>query len=421
MREGAKIQSAITMLDTFFDSSAPFDIIMAKFFKNNKWIGAHDRHNIAEFSYNIFRNYEKIKFLTTKITEHFGRFFVLSFLKSIQQYSDDKISELFSGKEFEPQKLTDFERRFISNLNIFSEFPKHALLNYPEWMTPYFEKAFSCNFDQEMNALNQKAFVDIRINTLKSNRKEVEKLLTESQFEIESAKLSTHGIRILNGRISRNHPIIKNGLAEIQDEGSQLIATICNASQKDTVIDFCAGAGGKTLAIAASMNNKGRIFALDKYPERLENAKLRFRRANVNNVICQEISSKWIKRHKECANIVLVDAPCSGTGTWRRNPDMRAKFHPKDLNELVMIQAKILETAHVLVKKNGRIIYSTCSVLTEENEEQINLFLKKFPNFRSIMPQFPNLEHIFTDGFMKLSPFRNGTDGFFAACLERIE
>ena len=265
----------------------------------------------------------------------------------------------------------------------------------------------------------------IRINTLKSNINEVEKLLADSNFEIEKTKLSANGIRILNGRISRNHPIIKDGLAEIQDEGSQLVAEVCNCnyntSSKNTVIDFCAGAGGKTLAIAASMNNKGRIFALDKYVERLDNAKIRFRRANVNNVTCQEISGKWIKRHKECADIVLVDAPCSGTGTWRRNPDMRAKFQKKDLEELLTVQANILTTASSLVKKGGRLIYSTCSVFFEENEDQIERFLSAFPNFKVEKIHLNDLENVFNGNYLRLSPFRNGTDGFFAARLERIE
>lgn len=421
MRIDAKIQSAITMLDVFFESSAPFDIVMAKFFKNNKWIGGHDRREIAEFSYNIFRNYEKLKFLTSKITEHFGRFFVLAYLKKIEGYSSKKIEEILSGREFGPKKLTDFEHKFIEKLEKISDFPDNIALNYPLWMEQFFRKAFQNNFEDEMRSLNEKAFVDLRINTLKSNRKEVEKLLADSNFEFEKTKLSVNGIRILNGRISRNHPMIKNGFAEIQDEGSQLIAEICNASSKDTVIDFCAGAGGKSLAISAWMNNKGRILALDKYVERLEHAKIRFRRANVNNVLCQEVSGKWIKRHKECADVVLVDAPCSGTGTWRRNPDMRAKFQKKDLEELLEVQADILATASSLVKKNGRLVYSTCSVLFEENEDQVARFLNAFPNFEVVKIHLRDLKNIFSGNYLRLSPFRNGTDGFFAACLERIE
>lgn len=409
MRVGTKIQSAIYMLDSFFESSAPFDIVMAKFFRANKWIGSHERREIADFSYAIFRKYETIKFLTKKITANYGRFFVLVYLTCFEKISAEKFDEIFSGRKFEPAKLSDFEKKFIATLNISkNKTPQSAILNYPEWLEPYLTRAFPEKFPDEVAALNQKALVDLRANTLKASKAEVKAQLIDSGFSVEDGKLAENCLRLLSGRISRNHPIIANGLAEIQDEGSQLIAEICGALPKDTVIDFCAGAGGKTLAIAAAMNNKGRIFALDKYVERLENAKLRFRRANVNNVICMEISGKWLKRHKKSADIVLVDAPCSGTGTWRRNPDMRAKFKQKDLDELIEVQAKILENAAPLVKKGGQLIYSTCSVLLEENDDQIELFLKKFPEF-----------HLSQKGILRLSPFRNGTDGFFAACLEK--
>ena len=419
MKLGAKVRSAIILLDTFFESAAPFDIIMAKYFRVNKWIGSHERREIAEFCYSIFRKYETIKFLTSKITNNFGRFFVLAYLKKFELIDNEKIHEIFSEKEFEVPKLTDFEHKFIKSLDSCADLPKNALLNYPIWMDAYFKRAFSKNLEEEMLALNEKASVDLRVITLKSSRDEVIKLL--SDFSVEKGKLSENCIRILSGRIGRNHSVIKNGFAEIQDEGSQLIAEICRVSSKDTVIDFCAGAGGKTLAIAAAMRNKGRIFALDKYPERLENAKLRFKRAEVNNVTCQEINGKWLKRHKECADVVLVDAPCSGTGTWRRNPDMRAKFQQKDLDELTEVQAQILETASMLVKKNGRLIYSTCSVLLEENDEQIECFLRKFPNFKRIKVTLSAKENVIDGYYLRLSPFRNGTDGFFAACLERVE
>lgn len=403
----------IIMLNTFFESFVPFDIIMAKFFRNNKWIGSHDRREIAERSYAIFRNYEAIKFSIPDMPT--GRLLVLAYLKKVEKRGIEEICQIFSGEQFELSQLTSSEREFILSLSDCNELPENAKLNYPAWMDTYFKRAFSKNIEQEMSALNEKAFVDLRVNTLKSSREEVIKLLND--FSVEKTSLSKNGVRILSGRISKNHKIIKNGLAEIQDEGSQLVAELCHASPKDTVVDFCAGAGGKTLAISASMSNKGRIFALDKYIERLKNAKLRFRRAGVNNVICQEVSGKWLKRHKEYADIVLVDAPCSGTGTWRRNPDMRAKFHRKDLDELTALQAEILRTAALLVKKGGRLVYSTCSVLLEENDDQIEYFLKRFPNFKVGKANIS-----FTDEpYLRLSPFRNGTDGFFAACLERFE
>ncbi len=410
MQLEARVKSTIDLLDIFFASRAPFDIVVSKYFKNNKWIGSNDRRAIAEFSYEIFRNFEKLKFITQKITNDFGRFFVLAHMKFDREFSNKQIEEIFSGRKYAPEKLSEFERKFL-NKNP-GNLPDYAQLNYPEWIDPHLRRVFDENhFAEEMKALNGKACVDLRVNSLVTTKEQAKNLLKE--FKIEDTKYAENGLRILNGRISRSHPTIRDGIVEIQDEGSQLIAELCGVRPGDTVVDYCAGAGGKTLALAAYMENKGRIFAMDKYPERLENAKKRFRRANVNNVFCQEINNKWLKRHKESADVVLVDVPCSGTGTWRRNPDMRAKFFENDLKELLEVQAEILETAQNLVKPKGRLIYSTCSILREEDEDQIEKFLKEFDNFELQKAKLKN----YADDFLRLTPFRNGTDGFFAAVM----
>lgn len=410
MQLEARVKSTIDLLDIFFASRAPFDIIMSKYFKNNRWIGASDRRAIAEFSYEIFRNFEKLKFITKKITNNFGRFFVIAHVKFDRKFSDKQIEEIFSGRKYAPEKLSEFERKFLRKN--FGDLPIYAQLNYPEWLDPYLRRAFNeDHFADEMKALNGKACVDLRVNKLLATKEQARGELKD--FAIEDTKYAENGLRILNGRISRSHPAIRDGIVEIQDEGSQLIAELCGVRPGDTVVDYCAGAGGKTLALAACMENKGRIFAMDKYPERLENAKKRFRRANVNNVFCQEINNKWLKRHRESADVVLVDVPCSGTGTWRRNPDMRAKFLENDLLELLEVQAEILRTAQKLVKPGGHLIYSTCSILKEEDEDQIEKFLKEFNDFELQKVELKN----YSGDFLKLTPLRNDTDGFFAALM----
>ncbi|MDR0581150.1 MAG: RsmB/NOP family class I SAM-dependent RNA methyltransferase [Holosporaceae bacterium] len=415
MQLASHIQICITMLDIFIASSAPFDIIMAKFFKNHR-VGSHDRRAIAEFVYSIFRNFEKIKFLSSNISSNFGRIYALIFLRICYTLSENEIDDIFSGKPFHPPKLTEFEKQILSAANKELDFPENVKLNYPQWMTPLFRRAFQQDaFVNEISALNEKAFVDLRVNTLKSTREEVKCMLRNSGFELEDCRYSPYGLRLLKGRIGRNHEVLANGLAEIQDEGSQLIAEACAASPGDVVVDYCAGAGGKTLALAAIMKNKGRIFALDKYEERLANAKVRFRKANVNNVFCQQISGKWIKRHRESADVVLVDVPCSGVGTWRWNPDMRAKYALSDLEELLNVQAEILESAFQLAKKGGKLVYATCSVLMEENEDQIAKFLENHPEF---VHQKVNLSN-YSGDYLRLTPFQHKTDGFFAAVLRK--
>jgi len=412
MQLEARVKSTIDLLDIFFASHAPFDIVMSKYFRNNRWIGSNDRRAIAEFSYEIFRNFEKLKFITQKITSNFGRFFILAHIRFNRKFSDQQIEEIFSGRKYSPEKLSEFEQKFL--YRDFGCLPSYAQLNYPEWLDPYLRRVFDKkHFVDEMKALNKKACVDLRVNNLIATKEEAKELLKE--FKIEDTKYSENGLRILNGRISRSHPAIRNGIVEIQDEGSQLIAELCGVRPGDTVVDYCAGAGGKTLSLAAYMKNKGRIFALDKYPQRLENAKKRFRRANVNNVFCQEIDKKWLKRHKNSADAVLVDVPCSGTGTWRRNPDMRAKFCENDLRELLEIQAEILKIAQNLVKPGGHLIYSTCSILKEEDEDQIEKFLKEFDNF-----ELQKIElKTYSGDFLRLTPFQCDTDGFFASVMRK--
>jgi 16S rRNA (cytosine967-C5)-methyltransferase len=413
MQIASRIQANIELLDTFFETHMPFDIILSKFFKNNKWIGSSDRREISRLAYDIFRCFEKLRFYTKNVTANLGRAYILAFLK--KDRSSKNIGEIFSGQKYHPAPLSDFEKHFLRSLDDITDIPNYAKMNYPEWLEKSLHEAFPTDFGKEIFALNQAADVVLRVNTLKTTRDEALRILKSEGVEVEPTQYATNGIKILRGHLSRSSEILQKGLAEIQDEGSQLIAENCDVKNAKCVVDFCAGAGGKTLALSAMMNNKGRIFAMDKYPQRLVNAHLRFRKAGVSNVTCLELSNKWIKRHVEIADFVLVDAPCSGTGTWRRNPDMRAKFSPQDLSELIDLQQEILTTASSLVKPGGKLLYATCSILNEEDEDQITRFLQNNPQF-----ELGKITHCSNkEGMMKLSPYRNQTDGFFAAELVR--
>ena len=213
-------------------------------------------------------------------------------------------------------------------------------------------------------------------------------------------------------------PAYVKGLVEIQDEGSQMVALVVDAKPGERVVDFCAGAGGKTLAIAAMMQNKGKIIACDILAKRLERSTERFRRAGLHNIETRPLSSErdpWVKKHKGGFDRVLTDAPCSGTGTWRRNPDARWRSLGPGLEALIKIQAEILDSAARLVKSGGRLIYSTCSLLPDENEKQIEKFSATHPDF-SLSPCGLN-----GADFLSLSPAEHGTDGFFAAVMLKIK
>jgi len=214
----------------------------------------------------------------------------------------------------------------------------------------------------------------------------------------------------------------QDGLVEIQDEGSQLVAALVGARPGMQVADYCAGAGGKTLAIAAGMNNKGRVVAMDVLDSRLDRSAQRLRRAGVHNVERRSIvdNAKWLKRQKGNFDRVLVDAPCTGTGTWRRNPDGRWTLQPEDLAELVPKQSDILDQASRLVKPGGRLVYATCSVLPAENERQIEAFVERHTDF-AVTPiaELDLPSELAAGPYLRLSPLKHGTDGFFGAVLTR--
>ncbi len=224
----------------------------------------------------------------------------------------------------------------------------------------------------------------MRVNLLKSDRNTVFKRLLNDGIECELGNLSPWCIRVHGRPPLSRHPLFLDGTIEVQDQGSQLVALAASPKAGDRVIDFCAGAGGKTLALAAMMENKGQIIACDVLDRRLLRAKKRFRRAGAFNIETRALETendKWVKRHKGKYDIVLVDAPCSGTGTWRRDPDKRFKMLGPNLIDLVALQGSILQSASRLVKPGGRLVYATCSLLNVENEECIAGFLKDNDDF----------------------------------------
>jgi 16S rRNA (cytosine967-C5)-methyltransferase len=256
------------------------------------------------------------------------------------------------------------------------------------------------------------------VNTFLATRDEVKKSLAKDDIETADTPFSPWGLRV-DGKVflSKSKAFAK-GWIDIQDEGSQLIAHMCGVKPGLQVLDFCAGAGGKTLALASAMMRKGRIVAMDTEERRLEKGKERFKRAKISDIIevrplTDERHRKWLRRQKETFDVVLLDVPCTGTGTWRRNPDMRWRNYGPGLEELKAVQQDILEKACGAVKKGGRLVYATCSLLPDENEEQVAAFLEKHPEFSVQPPDDPKLGA----PYMRLTPLRHATDGFFAAIL----
>ncbi|PIR32066.1 MAG: hypothetical protein COV36_05430 [Alphaproteobacteria bacterium CG11_big_fil_rev_8_21_14_0_20_44_7] len=284
------------------------------------------------------------------------------------------------------KRINSKKARAISDI-IFTKLREMPL---PEWYVAY----LPADFTEELAALNEAAPTDLRVNTLKLSREEGLQLLQEMGCEAEATPLSKTGIRL-----AKKISLKKDGKFEVQDEGSQLLAEFCGAQAGEKILDFCAGQGGKSLALAALMENDGEIVAYDKFPERMTNFK---KRANLAGA---EIIKICDKLPDEEFDLVLVDSPCSGSGTWRRDPSRKFSLSEDELNSLVKTQQEILSQAAKYVKKGGRMIYATCSLLPIENIQQIEWFMSQSEIFD------------LSGDLLELSPRKTNTDGFFAARL----
>jgi 16S rRNA (cytosine967-C5)-methyltransferase len=338
------------------------------------------------------------------------------------------VQEVFSGGQVAAAPLDRAEstvlRPIADHTWAHPSMPDAVRLELPDWLLPRFQARFGATLDAEIDALGENAPLDLRANLLKVTREEAQAALAAEGWEAAPTQYSPWGLRIDGRRPITTGPAFQQGLVEIQDEGSQLVALMAGAEPGMRVADWCAGAGGKTLAMAVTMQNRGQIVACDVSAPRLDGAVRRLRRAGVHNVERHlvETGDKWLKRRGGSFDRVLVDAPCTGTGTWRRNPDARLRLRETDLAELISKQAAILDDAQSLVRKGGRLVYATCSLLDDENEAQVSAFLVRHPGF-TIVPlgqAWPLAGAAPNQGqFLSLTPARHHTDGFFTAVLER--
>lgn len=417
-------------MDEIDGVARPADAVVSAWFRNRRDIGDKDRGAIIDLVYALLRHHARLGWWLSKHgREDVPRSRLLAFLALKDGKTPDQIGRLFNGAQFAPARLTNHERALLDKLQSGTidhpNMPEEVRLECPSWATAPFRQRFGDAFGTEMVALLKPAPLDLRVNPIKSTREAMLSALQGLGVQAEASAMAPFGIRV-NERLSlAKLPMLKSGEVEIQDEGSQLVAGLVDARPGERVVDFCAGAGGKTLAIAAQMKNKGHVIACDVMEGRLKRAAERFRQAGLHNIQTKLLASetdKWIKRHKRGYDRVLVDAPCSGTGTWRRNPDARWRAQEEDgLANLMSLQARILTSAARLVKPGGRLVYATCSLLPQENEEQVTTFLAVNPDFkvvplRDLAPELSASAH---PDYLSLTPARHDTDGFFAAVMQR--
>lgn len=426
MKPSARIQSVIELLERIEEQSrVPMDTISGDYFRNRRYIGSKDRAITAQRVYDIMRARARLGWwLDHAQHPDSPRARAIAFLLLSEACDEKRLDkDLFDGSQYAPAELDDAEKKLVSmlagqSLN-HADMPASIRVECPADYETALKQYFGKDFETEMAAMIPSAPLDLRVNMWLSDRAKVKAALAKDDVETAETPLSPTGLRAQNKIYLSKTKAFNKGLVEIQDEGSQMIAHVCDVQPGMQVLDYCAGAGGKTLALAAAMQRKGRIVAMDNDEKRLARGRERFKKAQVSDIIeprplSDERHRKWLRRQKETFDVVLIDVPCSGTGTWRRNPDMRWKLYGPKLPELQQVQSEILEKVAGAVKPGGRLVYATCSLLPGENEEQVAKFLENHPEF-SVKPVDAKLGN----PYMRLTPHRHNTDGFFAAVLEK--
>ena len=432
MKPGAQVAAAIdliTLVNTAWQegSRAPADSLIASYFKERRYIGSKDRGAISALVYAVLRQGAALEWRLEKAGLSVDpRTLVLGTLVLLDGHTPATLGEWLNGERHCAAPLGEKERQVLGALAgqplVTSEMPEAAHYNFPDWMAAPLKHALGDQFIPAMEAMAKEAPVDLRVNTLKASRGDVMKTLASAGYEPQALEFVPNGIRLKKRGPVFTLPAFRDGWFEMQDAGSQLAASLVAAQPGDKVIDFCAGAGGKTLALAAAMQNRGRLLSWDINAKRLAQMPKRLSRAGAHNVQIRVLASEndaFVKRHKQSADWVLIDAPCTGSGTWRRSPDLKWRTSPKDLEELTQVQASILASASRLVKPGGHLVYVTCSMFEEENQRQAELFVQKHKEF-SLAGLPPAIQSVTGESsYLRLWPHAHDTDGFFAAVFTR--
>lgn len=411
----------------------PADAVANDWFRVRRYIGGGDRRVVSERAWAIVRQRMRLDWHLDRVrAAPTARLLLGAHLVLAEGVAGPALDQAFPGGQYALNRLDTEERRVLSALAgralLHGEMREAVRLNIPDWLLPAFRERFGDTLAGEAAAMDAPAPLDLRANVLRGSQQDAIAALAAEGIEAAPTPFSPWGLRVAERKPVTATAAFRDGLIEIQDEGSQLIALLADARPGMRVADYCAGAGGKTLAMAATMGNRGHIVACDTAAPRLEGAVKRLRRAGVHNAERHLLApgDKWTKRRAGQFDRVLVDAPCTGTGTWRRNPDARLRTEPTDLAELSAVQYEILARASELVRVGGRLIYATCSLLRAENEAQMERFLGERSGFRPVpleelwLSLRPGVSAPGEGPWMALSPARHGTDGFFAAVLERV-
>lgn len=431
MTPAARLSAAIELIDTIETQRVPAAKALKDWGTAHRFAGSGDRAAIAGLVWDVLRRRASSAYVMESDS---ARARLLGMLKLERGLDVEAIATLCDGGRFAPEPLSANERAALATRTAEGA-PAAIAGDYPEWLDPYLTAVFGDDRVAEAVAMASRAPLDLRVNTLKAGREKM--LASLAHLNATPTPWSPIGLRIALGADARNPGVHSEedfikGFVEVQDEGSQLAAQLTAAKPGEQVIDLCAGAGGKTLALAAMMQGKGRLIATDDDKRQLAPIHERLSRAGVHNAEIRSPKGEAdpLADIRDTADLVVIDAPCTGTGTWRRNPDAKWRMRPGALEIRLRDQAEVLDRAAPLVKSGGRISYITCSVLNPENGDQVRSFIARHPDFAVVPPEqtasvlwdkaedFAAAALPSPEGWL-MTPRRTGTDGFFVSVMKK--
>ena len=410
-----RLDAAVSALQVVLGLTRPADAALRLFFRDHPELGQRDRGFVAELVFGVLRHLRLLEHLTGDPQPR--RLALAAFSLQLG----------FSVRELTPNLAPGDDSWLAQARSVkHAQLPPAIRLSLPDWL---YDRIAQERTGDELEALArgllQPAPLDLRVNTMLTKRDEVLAAFERDNIAAAATPYSPVGVRLESKPALQRHPLFLEGKVEVQDEGSQLLAHLVAPRRREMVVDFCAGAGGKTLALGALMHSEGRVYAFDTAEKRLSNLKPRLRRSGLSNVHPQLIAGAAdarVKRLTSKIDRVLVDAPCSGLGTVRRNPDLKWRQGPQAVTEMAAKQRVILDAAARLVKPGGRLVYATCSLLQEENEAVVDTFLDAHPGFSQVhcgdILRRQGIE-LDTGAYFRVFPHAHGMDAFFAGVLER--
>ncbi|HEY9010776.1 MAG TPA: RsmB/NOP family class I SAM-dependent RNA methyltransferase [Devosia sp.] len=423
MRLPGRIAAAIEVLADIEARKRPVSEALKAWGLNNRFAGAGDRAAIGNLVYDALRRKASH---AARMGSDLPRAAVLSVVVREWGVTPEELADLFINDSHAPESLSAAEVHSLSDARDDVRMADFVAADVPEWVAGPLAETFGENWVAEAQALAGRPPLDLRVNTLKSSRDKVLKSL--ARFSPQAGPVTANGIRLAAGSGDSRTPNVQTdeaylkGWFEVQDQGSQAVSELAGARPSEQVLDLCAGAGGKTLAMAAAMNNKGQIFAFDSDRNRLAPIYERLRRNGVRNVQVRSPEPGALDDLVGRVDRVVIDAPCTGSGTWRRHPTAKWKLTPDQVAQRAAEQREILDLGATYVKPGGMVVYITCSILPEENGRQAAAFLERHPDFSAVpgntlwMKHFSGRNaraHFSPEGGILLSPLATGTDGFY--------